>query len=97
MECSDLESRYDLILGMAWLDRHEPWIDWKSEAQGATCIASGGDLESHDFTSARKQMRLSREHCTDRANMLKVGMSELADTESVADASSGRGPRTIQR
>ena len=23
----DLDSRYDLILGMAWLERHEPWID----------------------------------------------------------------------
>ena len=25
----DLDSRYDLILGMAWLERHEPWIDWR--------------------------------------------------------------------
>ena len=23
----DLDSIYDLILGMAWLERHEPWID----------------------------------------------------------------------
>ena len=23
----DLDSRYDLILGMAWLKRHEPWND----------------------------------------------------------------------
>ncbi|GMF41388.1 unnamed protein product [Phytophthora fragariaefolia] len=23
----DLNARYDLILGMAWLERHEPWID----------------------------------------------------------------------
>ena len=23
----DLDSKYDLILGMAWLERHEPWID----------------------------------------------------------------------
>ena len=23
----DLDSRYDLILGMAWLEHHEPWID----------------------------------------------------------------------
>ena len=27
----DLDSRYDLILGMAWLERHEPWIDWRSK------------------------------------------------------------------
>ena len=23
----DLDSRYDLILGMGWLERHEPWVD----------------------------------------------------------------------
>jgi hypothetical protein len=27
----DLDSRYDLILGMVWLERHEPWIDWRSK------------------------------------------------------------------
>ncbi|CAI5739863.1 unnamed protein product [Peronospora farinosa] len=32
----DLDSRYDLILGMAWLERHEPWIDWRSKTLGAT-------------------------------------------------------------
>ena len=25
----DLNSRYDLILGMAWLELHEPGIDWR--------------------------------------------------------------------
>ena len=32
----DLNSRYDLILGIAWLERHEPWIDWRSKTLGAT-------------------------------------------------------------
>ena len=27
----DLNLRYDLILGMAWLERHEPWIDSRSK------------------------------------------------------------------
>ena len=27
----DLDSRYDLILGMAWLERHEPLIDWRAK------------------------------------------------------------------
>ena len=26
----DIDSRYDLILGMAWLEFYEPWIDWRS-------------------------------------------------------------------
>ena len=34
-----LDTRYDLILGMAWLERHEPWIDWRSKTLGATRAA----------------------------------------------------------
>ncbi|KAG2920212.1 hypothetical protein PC114_g6173 [Phytophthora cactorum] len=41
-----LDSRYDLILGMAWLERHDPWIDWRSKALGATHFAPGGALVS---------------------------------------------------
>ncbi|POM62239.1 Gag protein [Phytophthora palmivora] len=26
--------KYDLILGMPWLEKHEPWIDWRSKAIG---------------------------------------------------------------
>ncbi|KAE9045935.1 hypothetical protein PR002_g1945 [Phytophthora rubi] len=25
----DMDDRYDLILGMPWLAKHEPWIDWR--------------------------------------------------------------------
>ncbi|KAE9036442.1 hypothetical protein PR001_g8824 [Phytophthora rubi] len=27
---------YDLILGMPWLEKHEPWIDWRGKAIGAS-------------------------------------------------------------
>ncbi|KAG3063319.1 hypothetical protein PI125_g24367 [Phytophthora idaei] len=50
----DLDSRYDLILGMAWLEHHEPWIDWRSKTLGATHFAPSGSLVSHELTSARK-------------------------------------------
>ena len=26
----DMDDRYDLILGIKWLKKHEPWIDWRS-------------------------------------------------------------------
>ena len=38
----DFDSRYDLILGMAWLERHEPWIDWRSKILGITRTAPSG-------------------------------------------------------
>ncbi|KAL7679461.1 putative aspartic peptidase domain superfamily [Plasmopara halstedii] len=27
----NLDARYDLILGVTWLEHHEPWIDWKTK------------------------------------------------------------------
>ena len=32
----DLDSRYDFILGMVCLERHDPWIDDRSKTLGAT-------------------------------------------------------------
>jgi predicted aspartyl protease len=30
----DLDERYDLILGMPWLRKHQPWIDWSDQVVG---------------------------------------------------------------
>ena len=49
----DLDSRYDLILGMVWMERHEPWIDWRSETLGATRNVSSENLESRLLDSKR--------------------------------------------
>ena len=49
----DLDSKYGPILGMAWLERHEPWIDWRSKTLGATLNVPSGALESHEPTFAR--------------------------------------------
>ena len=32
----DLDQRYDLILGMTWLERNQPWIDWVNKTMGRT-------------------------------------------------------------
>ena len=32
----DMDNQYDLILGMPWLMKHEPWIDWRSRTVGAS-------------------------------------------------------------
>ncbi|GMF35674.1 unnamed protein product [Phytophthora fragariaefolia] len=32
----DMDDRYDLILGMPWLAKHETWIDWRSRTIGAS-------------------------------------------------------------
>ncbi|GMF61072.1 unnamed protein product [Phytophthora fragariaefolia] len=77
----DLDARYDIILGMAWLKRHEPWIDWRSKTLGATHFSPSGALASHEPTSVRKQKRFWRG--TETVNVLDIGMPEMMDTESV--------------
>ncbi|POM62564.1 hypothetical protein PHPALM_28267 [Phytophthora palmivora] len=46
--------KYDLILGMPWLEKHEPWIDWRGKAIGASRPAvSDRVLVSNVPTSVR--------------------------------------------
>ncbi|KAG2773584.1 hypothetical protein PC116_g15104 [Phytophthora cactorum] len=46
--------KYDLILGMPWLEKHEPWIDWRCKEIGASRPAvSDRALVSHVLTSVR--------------------------------------------
>ena len=91
----DLESRYDLILEMAWLESHEPGIDWRSKTLGATCTVLRGALESHEPTSASKQKRYWREPLTDSVSVLDIGMSELVESDDVKDISREQGSWTV--
>ncbi|GMF59028.1 unnamed protein product [Phytophthora fragariaefolia] len=65
----DLEARYDLILGTTWLERHEPWIDWRSKLLGATHFSPGGELASREPTSARKQKRFWCENWAEESSL----------------------------
>ena len=76
----DLDSRYDIILGMAWLERHEPWIDWRSKTLGATRKVPSEALESHEPAFARQQKRYWCEILTEDANVQDIGMSELINS-----------------
>ena len=87
----DLDSRYDLILGMAWLERHEPWIDWRSKTLGATRNVSS-DLGSHEPTFARQQKRYWREPLTESVSVLDIGVSELVDSDVSNNSETARTP-----
>ncbi|GMF35161.1 unnamed protein product [Phytophthora fragariaefolia] len=48
--------KYDLILGMPWLEKHEPWIDWRGKPIGASRPAlSDRALVSHVPTSVKSK------------------------------------------
>ncbi|CAI5703334.1 unnamed protein product [Peronospora effusa] len=39
-----MESPYDLILGMPWLAKHQPWIDWRTRTVASSTQDTGKDV-----------------------------------------------------
>ncbi|CAI5701232.1 unnamed protein product [Peronospora effusa] len=39
-----MESPYDLILGMPWLTKHQPWIDWRTRTVASSTQDTGKDV-----------------------------------------------------
>ncbi|CEG39996.1 uncharacterized protein PHALS_10219 [Plasmopara halstedii] len=89
----DFNPRYDLILGMAWLEHHEPWIGWSSKTLGAKRTSPGEALVGHEPTSAGRQKRYWREHWTETVNVLDIGMYKLVETNDVLDRRPERDSR----
>jgi hypothetical protein len=61
----DMDERYDLILGMAWLQEYEPWIDWKSKSVASSSLGVNHTFGSHDPTVVahrRGKLARSKEH-----------------------------------
>ncbi|KAF1327472.1 Pol protein, partial [Globisporangium splendens] len=52
-------SRYDLILGMPWLAKHQPWIDWRARTIGSSTPSSDGERRLREYFHA---MDASFEH-----------------------------------
>lgn len=52
----DMDARYDVILGVPWLVKHQPWIDWRTRPIGSSdLVTRDRALVSHVPTSAREQ------------------------------------------
>jgi len=76
----DLDERYDLILGMPWLVKHEPWIDWKSKSIGASKPAVSDRVAvSHVPGAARWHSQEWREQRLDKVSPFEVGVSEIVE------------------
>ena len=88
----DLDSRYDLILGMVWMKRHDPCIDWRSKTLDATRSVASEALESHEPTFDRQQKCYWREPLTESVSLLDIGMSELVDSDVNENSETARTP-----
>ena len=72
---------WTLILGMFWLERHEPWINWRSKTFGATRNVSSEALERHEHPFAIQQKRYWRKPQIESISVIDIRMSELVDSE----------------
>ncbi|GMF42280.1 unnamed protein product [Phytophthora fragariaefolia] len=99
----DMDDRYDLILGMSWLAKNEPWIDWRSRTIGASHNPLvDRALAGHVPASSRDG--LVHEHCVPRADRQFTGSSEVlqlptaspprARVLEVGDGKDPQDPRT---
>ncbi|GMF19444.1 unnamed protein product [Phytophthora fragariaefolia] len=74
----DMDDRYDLILGMSWLAKHEPWIDWRSRTIGATHNPlADRALAGHVPSSSRDGF--VHEHRVPRGERQFAGSSEVLE------------------
>ncbi|GMF35226.1 unnamed protein product [Phytophthora fragariaefolia] len=79
----DMDDRYDLILGMPWLAKHEPWIDWRSRTIGASHNPlADRALAGHVPSSSRDGF--VHEHCVRRADRQFAGSSEFLQLPSAS-------------
>ncbi|GMF14080.1 unnamed protein product [Phytophthora lilii] len=87
--------KYDLILGMPWLEKHEPWIDWRGKTIGASRPAvSERALVSHVPTSARYQ-GVQRDRLDATASEVLAGVvEEKSDPDAEVAVTDATGRRT---
>ncbi|KAF1325449.1 Pol protein, partial [Globisporangium splendens] len=45
-------SKYDLILGMPWLAKHQPWIDWRASTIGSSTPSSDEERRLREYFHA---------------------------------------------
>uniref|UniRef100_H3GXG2 Reverse transcriptase/retrotransposon-derived protein RNase H-like domain-containing protein n=1 Tax=Phytophthora ramorum TaxID=164328 RepID=H3GXG2_PHYRM len=81
--------KYDLILGMPWLENHEPWIDWRGKAIGASRpAATDRALVSHVPTSVSSRAYHRSRVGNDSEELVAAGAATGVMTPSTA----GNGP-----
>ncbi|GMF41141.1 unnamed protein product [Phytophthora fragariaefolia] len=84
--------KYDLILGISWLEKNEPWIDWRNKAIGASRPAlSDRALVSHVPTSVMsKGIRQDRKGASASEGFMGVaevlGVPQVVTVDSVKES-----------
>ncbi|KAF1333990.1 reverse transcriptase, partial [Globisporangium splendens] len=82
-------SRYDLILGMPWLAKHQPWIDWRARTIGSSTPSSDEERRLRENFHA---MDASFEHAVagSPAGRHAAAASPASNTHAVAGSPARR-------
>ncbi|KAF1323241.1 Pol protein, partial [Globisporangium splendens] len=82
-------SKYDLILGMPWLAKHQPWIDWRARTIGSSIPSSDEERRLRENFHA---MDASFEHAVARspAGRHAAAASPAQNTHAVAGSPARR-------
>ena len=88
--------KYDLILGMPWLEKHEPWIDWRGKSIGASRpMVSDRALVSNVPTSVRTRgYRQVRPDATASEEFLGAAGKASDSLRASAHSPAGRVPQS---
>ncbi|GMF33642.1 unnamed protein product [Phytophthora fragariaefolia] len=101
----DMDDRYDLILGMPWLAKHEPWIDWRSRTIGVShnpladrTLAGRVPSSSRDgFVHEHRVPRVDRQFAgSSEVLQLPTASSPRAREVEVGDGKDPQDPSTPQ-
>ena len=100
----DMDDRYDLILGMPWLVKHEPWIDWRSRTIGAShkpladrALVGHVPSSSRDGFVHEHQLPCSDRHLAGSAEVVATREDGGREGSPINSADSGRAvPPTTQ-
>jgi hypothetical protein len=77
----DMDGRFKLILGMPWLERHEPWIDWRTKSIGSSYPGRSEDQARHVPSFAHQQVNSIS---SDGTEMYFVGVINTTDSSEDA-------------
>ncbi|KAL7680546.1 putative aspartic peptidase domain superfamily [Plasmopara halstedii] len=55
----EMDTRYNLILGIPWLEKHEPWIEWRSKTIRSCSSGVGKTLVSNKLIFTMRQKKRS--------------------------------------
>ena len=93
-----LSCHYDIILGMPWLERHQPWIDWRSKEVG-TSNSLLEERAGHDPASSRcfsVEATYGSTRSDQSVDAVTLGVDAVSTSSSHGEPTGGVGSQPVE-